>query len=210
MAIFKMPFMHILKQSMAENTYIRSKGKNIVKTKIDTNSSKTEKQQIQRLKMKVIVGQGKVFNAAIHVGFPERPRGFTPWNAFTSANIPAIMIDEGMEASVDYESFRVSQGSLEVVEDVQVVKDAEAHALKVTHSVDSYGYGMNEDDVLHMVVLEREKRRSRVFKLNERKDATPATVTLPNAWEMDNLLVYVFVLSANGRKASDSVFVKME
>lgn len=43
MAIFKMPFMYKLTQSMADNTYCRTRGKNVVKTKIDTNSSNTEK-----------------------------------------------------------------------------------------------------------------------------------------------------------------------
>lgn len=209
MAIFKMPFMHKLTQSMAENTYVRSKGKNIVKTKIDSNRSKTLKQQIQRLKMKETIALCKIFNAAIHTGFPERPVGFSEWNAFTRANLPAVSVSDELEVSVDYEAILVAQGSLEPVKDVRIVKDAETHSLTVSHSSSTYGYGTNKDDMLYAVVLERKQMYSEIHPLNERQDEKPATVALPDSWEMENLAVYVFALSANGRKASNSVFVPL-
>ena len=74
LAIFKMPFMHRLTQSMAENTYVRSKGQNIIKTKIDKNTSNTLEQQMQRLRMKQLIYLCKVLNTPIHSSFPERKR----------------------------------------------------------------------------------------------------------------------------------------
>lgn len=210
MAKFKMPFMHRITQSMADNTYVRSKGKNILKTKIEENSSNTAKQQKQRLKMKTVVQLCKAFNAAAHMGFPERPIDFTSWNAFTRANLPAVTVSDNLEVSIDYEKLRVSQGSLEVMEDVEVVKNAEEHSLTFTHSGESYGYGMNADDLLHAVVFEQTKRHSRVFKLNEREDELPMSIHIPTTWDMEQLSVYVFVLSANGRKASDSEWMEVK
>lgn len=74
LAIFRMPFMHRLTQSMADNTYVRARGKNIIKTKIDVNTSNTPPQAVQRLKMKCTVELCKALNGVIHAGFPERPR----------------------------------------------------------------------------------------------------------------------------------------
>lgn len=210
MAKFKMPFMHRLTQSMADNTYVRSKGKNIIKTKIDQNLSNSKKQQIQRLRMKTVVPLCKTFNTVIHEGFPERPIDFTPWNAFIHANLPAITVSDTMEASIDYQKLLVAQGSLEMVEDVQVVKDAEEHTLTVTHSGDTYGYGSNADDMLQAVVFEPAKRRSKVFPLNERQDETPATITIPTTWDMEQLQVYVFIQSVSGRKVSNSEWVEVK
>lgn len=210
MALFEMPFMHRLRKSMAKNTYCRTRGKNVMKVKIDENTSKTPKQLDQRSKMKEAVRLCKAFNAAIHLGYPEIPVDFTEWNAFVSVNMGAISVNDAKEVVVDFESLLVAKGSLEPAEEVQVEKDAEAHTLSFTHLVESFGYGMNEDDQLYAVVLEQQKMRSRVYPLNERRDDAPAVVNVLPSWGMDNLLVYVFFLSADGRKASDSVFVPVK
>lgn len=207
MAIFKMPFMYKLTQSMADNTYCRTRGKNVVKTKIDTNSSNTEKQQVQRLKMKQLMQLCKVFNAAIRVGFPGRPRDYTSWNAFVSANGEVVLVDDKMSVTINYDRILVAQGSREVVEGVTVVKDADAHTLTFSHEAEDFGYGAEPTDVLYAVVLEKQKLRSKLFRLDTRKDDTPVSVSLPAQWDMANLLVYVFVLSENGKIASDSLVV---
>ena len=69
MAVFKMSFIHKLTKSMANNTYYHSRGQNILKTKIDSNSSNTLPQQKQRAKMGVLFALCKVFNSAIKIGF---------------------------------------------------------------------------------------------------------------------------------------------
>ena len=133
LAIFKMPFMHRLTQSMAENTYVRSKGQNIIKTKIDKNTSNTLEQQMQRLRMKQLIYLCKVLNTPIHSSFPERKRTETEWNAFIRAAMPSISVSEDLEVSVDYETLLIAQGSLEVVEEVSITQDAEANTLTVTY-----------------------------------------------------------------------------
>lgn len=207
MAIFKMPFMYKLTQSMADNTYCRTRGKNVVKTKIDTNSSNTEKQQVQRLKMKQLMQLCKVFHAAIKVGFHGHPRDYTPWNAFVSANGEVVQVDDQMSVTIDYDRILVAKGSREVVEGVTVVKDADARTLTFSHEAGDFGYGAEPTDVLYAVVLEKQKLRSKLFRLNTRKDNDSVSVPLPARWDMANLLVYVFVLSENGKVASDSLVI---
>ena len=176
-AIFKMPFMHRLTQSMAENTYYRSRGKNIVKVKIDTNNSRTLKQQQQRAKM----------------------RDFSAWNAFVSLNVGHVSVTEDLEVTVDYENLLVAEGSLEMLEDITVTADAETHSLLFSHAAEDYGYGSEPTDVLHAVVLEKGLMRSRMFTLNTRSESEPVSVEIPEKWDMENLEVYVFFLSEEGR-----------
>ena len=85
-AIFKMPFMHRLTQSMAENTYYRSRGKNIVKVKIDTNNSRTLKQQQQRAKMRT---------HADPCGFSRKADGFFGVERFCQPERGARQRDRG-------------------------------------------------------------------------------------------------------------------
>ncbi|MCX4290620.1 MAG: hypothetical protein OSJ36_02355, partial [Odoribacter sp.] len=118
MSIIKMPFIHRIRKSMAENTYYRSRGQNVLKTKIDKNASNTLPQQMQRLKMKELTSLCKAFNSTIEVGFPGRPVTNTPWNAFCSANQNAVNVNEKLVVTVDYEKLVVAKGSREVVEDM--------------------------------------------------------------------------------------------
>ena len=191
-AIFKMPFMHRLTQSMAENTYYRSRGKNIVKVKIDTNNSRTLKQQQQRAKMRTLIPLCKALN------------DFSAWNAFVSLNVGHVSVTEDLEVTVDYENLLVAEGSLEMLEDITVTADAETHSLLFSHAAEDYGYGSEPTDVLHAVVLEKGLMRSRMFTLNTRSESEPVSVEIPEKWDMENLEVYVFFLSEDGRKASDS------
>lgn len=207
MAVFKMPFMHKLTQSMAENTYYRSRGQNIVKTKIDTNTSNTLPQQMQRLKMKELVSLCKVFNSAIEIGFPTRPVTFTSRNAFVGANMDAVSVDEKLVVKVDYEKIKVARGSREVVENLTVNVDESDHSVSFTHDLGDFGCGAEPTDVVYAVVLEKERMRTKLFRLGTRDEDSSTTVDLPAQWDMKKLAGYVFVLSENGRAASDSVYV---
>ena len=90
LAIFKMPFMHRLTQSMAENTYVRSRGKNIIKTKIAENTSNTLEQQKVRVRMKLAEFLSRVFYTPAQVAFPQRRRDLTALNACVQAIMRAI------------------------------------------------------------------------------------------------------------------------
>lgn len=67
MAVFRSSFLHELKKSVAENTYYRSRGQNIMRFKIATNHSKTPKQQQQRAWLKRCVELCDLFSLFLSV-----------------------------------------------------------------------------------------------------------------------------------------------
>ncbi len=207
MSIIKMPFIHRIRKSMGDNTYYRSRGQNVLRTKIDKNASNTTLQQMQRLKMKELTSLCKAFNSTIEVGFPGRPVTNTQWNAFCSANQNAVNVNEKLVVTVDYEKLVVAKGSREVVEDMTVMMNEADHELTFTHDVGDFGYGAEPTDVVYVAVLEKERMRSKLFRLNTRNDDSSTTVTLPTTWNMKQLAGYVFVLAENGKSASDSVYL---
>lgn len=205
MAVFKMPFMHYISKSIADNTYCRTRGQNVVKTKIVKNTSNTLEQQIQRQRVKTMTELCKAFDEAIHTGFPKCKKGLTEWNVFSSINMDTIQVDDKLAVTIDYERIQVSNGNRRVVEELTVVPDAENHTLTFTHGKEDYGYGAAPTDMLYAVILEKKKMRSKVFPLNARDDDSAVTITLPSGWDMASLEGYVFVLTENKKAASNSI-----
>ena len=148
-----------------------------------------------------------MLNTPIHSSFPERKRTETEWNAFIRAAMPSISVSEDLEVSVDYETLLIAQGSLEVIEEVSITQDAEANTLTVTYPASDYGYGSEPTDTVQLVLLEKEKMRSRMFQVGTRGEDCTETIQVPSGWTVENISAYVFMLSANGRKASNSISV---
>lgn len=205
MAKFSLPFMHHLRKSMGDATFCRTKGQNVAKAKIATNTSKSLKQKIQRKKVQTMTELCKTFDEAIHTGFPKCKKGLTEWNVFSSINMDAIQVDDKLTVTIDYERIQVSNGNRRVVEELTVVPDAENLTLTFTHGKEDYGYGAAPTDILYVVILEKKKMRSKVFPLNARDDDSAVTITLPSGWDMASLEGYVFVLTENKKAASDSI-----
>lgn len=143
----------------------------------------------------------------IEMGFPSRPVRFTPGNAFVSANKNTISVDEQLNATIDYEQLAVSKGVLRAPEEASVTADAEAHTLLFSYEEEEFGRQAVATDVMYAFVLEKQKMRSKVFRLGTRAESSQPQVDVPAKWDMGNLAVYLFLLSADGRKASDSLFL---
>lgn len=196
------------KNSVDQLTFCHSRGRNVVRTKIDKNKSKTPLQQKQRKLWAELQKLDAIFDEAVLVGFPSRANYLTAHNAFVKANVTAVQVSEELEATVDYTKIVCSQGRLKVPT-VSVTADAEQGQLTFTHKQERYGKRHKADDQLFAMVVDKTLGEGELFKLDTRKDKDPVVVKLPEEWTMDDIVVYVFALSANGRMASNSKYVKV-
>ena len=197
-------------QSMAENTYYRSRGKNIVKVKIDTNNSRTLKQQQQRAKMRTLIPLCKALNTPIHAGFPERPTDFSAWNAFVSLNVGHVSVTEDLEVTVSYPDVLCAQGRwIKLPRTMSVSADAEMRSLTFTHAAEENGTMRYGDDMLYAMVVDTDLQDAELYELNARNNSEPVMITLPDDWDMDALAVYVFALTADKKKASNSKYMEI-
>ncbi len=210
MAVFRSSFLHELKKSVAENTYYRSRGQNIMRFKIATNHSKTPKQQQQRARLKRCVELCDLFSPAIAVGFPTAPVRWSAYNAFVETNMQAVTADEAGNVNVDYERILVSKGKLMMPESLQMAWSEADHTLTFTHEEEEYGKNIRATDVLYALVANREKGISKLYKLNTHMEAGTSAVSVPEKWGKESLAVYAFMLSEDGRKASRSVHMPIE
>lgn len=206
MALFKSTAFSKLSKSFGNLTVCRSRGQNILKEKVsEVYNPQTIAQQMQRLRMKTLVELCGVYDPVLSLGFPRRPKKFSPDNVFVQHNQQAVTVTEDLEVTIDYKKIVVARGKRGLPEVSVALKTAERQ-LEFTHVSEEFYRHAADDDLLYAVVLEQSKNSVKVFSLNERKDTEPAVVTLPAAWnvEADNLTVYVFILSKDRNEASDS------
>lgn len=197
------------RKSVDNLTFCRTRGRNVVKTKVGKNTSNTFLQQKQRARWVQLQELSAAFDEAILVGFPSRPDHLTPHNAFLRKNAKAVKISDELEATVAFEKMVCSEGKL-LVPSTTVTAEAEQHRLTFTHDSESYGKRRMPNDLLHAIVIEKSINEGRFFPLNKREEDEPVSVTLPASWDMENLGVYVFVLSENGHKASNTLYLGMK
>lgn len=196
------------KNSVDKLTFCHTRGRNVVKTKIDENKSKTPLQQKQRKLWAELQKLDAIFDEAVLVGFPSRANYLTAHNAFVKANVTAVQVSEELEATVDYTKIVCSQGRLKVPT-VSVTADAEQGQLTFTHKQERYGKRHKADDQLYAMVVDKTLGEGELFQLDKREDKDPVVVELPEEWTMDSLAVYVFALSADGHMASNTKYVKV-
>lgn len=197
-----------IKRSVDELTFCHVRGRNVVKTKIDENKSNTLLQQQQRRRWAEMQELDALFDEAVLIGFPSRAGHFTCHNAFVSANMGAVEVSDELEVTTDYTKIVCSQGRLRLPP-TTVTADEEQHELTFSHQSGQRGKRSMPTDQLYVMVVEKKRLESELFMLNTRAELEPVVVALPADWSTMGLAIYVFVLSADGQKASNTGYLEI-
>lgn len=196
-----------IKNSIGNITYCKFRDLNVLKGKVMKNQSNTLAQQMQRKRFPEYIEIAYLCSEASEVGFPGRPRRHSPDNAFVKANKGNVTVNEDLEVSVDYTKLVCSAGMLKEPR-VTATVDPETGTLTFTMKETAlYGKRCAKTDLVYALIIEKAQHESIFSKLGTREGTTQATVSIPGEWARDELEVYVFVTSANGRQASKTVYV---
>lgn len=195
-----------VRNSIGDETFSVLHGKQVIRKKIVKNTSKTLEQQKQRLRWKSVIGLDAVFEPASAIGFPTRDRGLSHNNAFVSenANEQVVEVTDELVATLNYENILCAKGRLRVPRQVTVTLDAESRTLSFTVTAEDRGTQRNEDDVLYALVVETVQADSELVEVCVRSEGGTASLELPSDWDAESLAVYLFVVSADGKRASNS------
>ncbi len=199
-----------LKNSVGEQTFYQRMGQSVVKMKVEENTSNTPLQQRQRLVWKKMQDVESLFDEVAAVGFPSRPVYQTHHNAFMQANGGVVSVNDEQQVTVAYERIFCAKGSLKGPLDMAVAFEAEGRQLVFTHRAAGNGTGKKKDDMLYAAVVEKNLEEIELVELKRRSDSEAAMFSLPESWDAEQLAVYVFVLSENRRKASDSKYLEVK
>lgn len=189
---------------------------------------KTEKQKRHFEAFGTLMRLGIFLRAVIRVGFPGEKRfpagiqGFVRANVNTAVEVEKIKPEKKVNAQkqapkefrgrVDFARLQVADGSLGAPEGVRAEVDAATQTVRFSWT----GIALESpcrfrDDRLYGAVISLNKRAiSRVFPIGTRGESGTREVTIDSEnIRVEHAAVYVFATSADGKKASPSVFLEV-
>lgn len=176
--------------------------------KATANVTKKEANSDQQLKFKSLNELGKLLRPVIEVSITEIPKGSNYFAKFMSLNKDIVTVTEEETTTTDYPGAVVSVGPL-VPPALTVTQDEESRALTFTMSTMDAGFYCNEDDTVHVAILSTGKRMRLLTKeLGGRGDGGMTTVNVPTYMDGE-LHVYAYTLTADGKTASDSLYLPL-
>jgi len=197
MSISENPMTGEMRQSMANFVTTTCHGQNIIKKKVfkphDVNSPA---QQRQRESFKLIVDLYESFGGITDQGFPDRPRTFSPFNAFMKANLDTAIDNTGSVPAVDYTLLRVAEGTLPKV----VVNSGTVGAtgITLTYETDVQVSRVSAtDQVVAFALLEK---GSLLVARQVRGNMATSTILIPypGVLAAEVVCCYLFILNKDG------------
>ena len=190
------------------NTYVH-RGQNVVSAKVFNRKDKnTEAQQAQRGSFKLISDVYQSIGGFIDSGFPVRPERQSPYNYFMSLNLPNAIDNSGEVPVIDYSLLQISKGNLPGVNVISTAVSNNVITLEC-ESCFSYSKTAGADDLI--TVLCRTNKGALYFTKQARgsEDTCQLTVNVPSVVKENIDFVYAYVISADGKKASNSTHVTL-
>lgn len=187
------------------NTYVH-KGQNVVSAKaFNRKDSNSDLQKAHRAGFKLIGGAWGWVGSFAESGLPNLPQSQSAFNVFMTLNLPGAIDNSGEVPVIDYPKLQIARGSLTAVEVIST--SVAASVLTVNYDSQMDFPKVDATDVI--TVLVKTLRGAVYFTRQARGTAFEGTllVQMRNVVITDIECVYLFATTADGKKASDSVFV---
>ena len=187
------------------NTYVH-RGQNVVSSKaFNRKDANTDAQKAQRASFKLIADEFNSLGGYAELGFPNRPEKQSAYNYFMQLNLPAAIDSSGDVPVVDYNLLKIAKGTLPQVQVDSAVPGASGLTFSMTSNIDFPKAFAT--DIVQVVVKTKVGAVYAVSKERGNEQVLSVTLAMPNVTKADVEFVYVFVVSADGKKASNSALV---
>lgn len=209
MAIFESFLLGNLTQKVTNLVMYKSNGRGIVRGKpLKVKNPRTPQQLTQRAKMKLLVELSRRFAPVITVGFASRAGKQSVYNAFVSANMPQVTVDENFVADIDFSKILCSAGGLEDPDITASPAEDGSKIILALEAQEATGTAATDDSV-YAGFYETVQKSSRLLKIGERRTSTSAEFVLPKKWVAANVKVYAFAVSKSKHNASDTLYLEL-
>ena len=202
MAIHDSVLLGAMSQSVDNLTMCVCRKLRIVRHKAKhVTNPRTDKQRVQRAKMKAAIELAQAFAPIAKIGFPAMAAGQTGYNGFVSANLQAV-------ATVDYSKLACSSDlKLRTPKVTATLADKSITFTQESQEASSWA---NRDDQVYAVVYEKALNEVEMVKLRERGENGVTSFALPEDWTAAEVLVYAFATTVAGRRTSRTLAISME
>lgn len=201
-------FVGAFTNSVGGTVYYVRNGQNFVRRKGVPKKAPTFLQEKQRAKFGMLVKLALLLQEAIRIGFLPGKRGWSEINFFVRKNKDICRMEEDGGFSVNYEKLVCAEGNLRVP-DAEVALDRGDHGVRFECGEMEMDKDALPDDRIMGVVFDTKNGFCRCVELCERKEGGATSISLEDSWELDTLAVYVFAISGDGKRVSDSVYLPL-
>lgn len=211
MAKSKLSVLEYLRGKVGSVSFFYREGELMART-AHARSGKTTSVKLltQRLRFGTLLTLAALLTSILALGFPRRKWGWTPGNMFVHLNKDVVTVDdlETGQVTVAFADLVVSGGRL-VPPEVSVSLEEGTNTLAFEVAPMGIGTDCFADDKVYAVYICPGKyTRVGSLELGTRGEGGSASVKLPS-YMTGELFVYVFATTADGRLASDSVYLPL-
>ncbi|MFR2027403.1 MAG: DUF6266 family protein [Odoribacter splanchnicus] len=203
MAIYRSAIFNELRKKLANTVMYKLESQGIMRSapgKI--KNPRTPEQLTQRAKISLLGDLGRRFAPIIKEGFRERPKMNSVFNAFVSANVPFVTVDDEYQASVDFTEILCSNGGLDLPDVTAAFTD---NTITVAQTAqDNTGTGV-KDDVIYAGFYESAVKSARLIKICNRGESLSDEFPLPKKWAKENVHIYAFAVSKSKKHTSSTL-----
>lgn len=208
MAIFNSVLIGGARNSVDNVTMYETGGQRIIRRKATkVKNPRTDKQQRQRAKMRLLSDLSVGFLEVAAVGFARRDARLSAANAFVQANMPNVSVGEDFVATMDYSLLACSvNGKLKRPSVTARLSGTTCTFNQAAQ--DAWGTAKDDDEV-YGVLFEEVTGEAVLVPLKPRGDGGSTTAEISSDWATDKVHAYAFASSANGRRTSATVPVEL-
>lgn len=206
MAIVQNPIIGRSKGSFGNAVFSKWKGKNTLRSKaLEVANPQTDLQMKQRAKFAILVALYRQLAAVFKAGFRELAVGMSEFNAFQSANLRNAFLNWSGSAWVpSFANLVVSKGSLDVTDFGSITASNASTSINVVYPSAASG---NQSSADAIIVLVMKDGTDEVTILDGTRYSGSTAGNLPSpASTGDEYHCYIFGISPDGRKVSDSQY----
>lgn len=210
MAIVQNPIIGRSKGSFGNAVFSKWKGKNTLRSKaLEVANPQTDLQMRQRAKFAILVAFYRQMAAILKIGFREMAVGMSEFNAFQSTNLKNSFLGwSGSHWNANFANLVVSKGSLDATSIGTPHVTTGSTAVTVPFDTTPAG-NQSAADTIYCVVLQDDGEIPTI--LSGVRSAGTLTGSLPEAASNgDTFWFYLFAVSPDGRKVSDSGTVRLD
>lgn len=179
---------------------------NIVRSKaFEPRNANTVSQQTQRASFKLIVEEYQSLGGIPDLGFTEEVPNQSRYNQFVSANLPGAIDKTGPVPVIDYSKLIVASGSMRKV--VVSAASADVAGIKVSYQTNLLIPDVSATDEVVAIAKTKIGELLITRKLRGTEGIGTILIPYPNISVEEVECCYLFVLSADGKKSTNSVFV---
>ena len=200
------------RKSTGDQTFYQLRGQTVQRARVTPRNPNTLEQQKVRRRMAegdVLYG---MFAEAVNLGLHSPKRVWTAENYFKHMNVTEgrIEVDDDLRVTIHFEDVVCTKGKVRKADGMSVTLDAGTRTVQLELAPETTeGWRRQMSDRVYALVGETVQMDAKLVEVGTRGEGGSASVPVPS-YMTGGVHAYAFAVSADGKMASDSIYLPIE